>query len=98
MGFGFVAARFGLFLRELAAAEKMPPHHSASFAVWTGIALITVGVVVNILAGAQHVSTIQRLRSGHPWQLSSSTLGLALVVFLTLIGVGLTTYLVVTTR
>lgn len=98
MGFGFVTARFGLFLRELAAAEHVPPHHSASFAVWTGIGLITIGVMVNVLAAVQHVRIIRWLRSGRPWELRASSLGIALTIVLAVIGIGLTTYLAMATR
>jgi putative membrane protein len=46
MGFGFVVARFGLFLREFAAATSapMPPSHGVSLEV--GIALILAGAAV----------------------------------------------------
>lgn len=45
MGFGFVVARFGLFLRELAAAhgsEVMPP--GVPWSLWTGLFLTSLGV------------------------------------------------------
>ena len=46
MGFGFVVARFGLFLRELAAAHDTtvaPP--GAHWSLWTGLALAFLGVL-----------------------------------------------------
>ena len=41
MGFGFVVARFGLFLREIAAASQVAAHqHSTGWSLWIGTALI----------------------------------------------------------
>src|SRR5438067_3786826 len=53
MGFGFVVARFGLFLLELQKVEE-PAIHSHGVSVWTGIMLIVLGVGVNILAAVEH--------------------------------------------
>jgi uncharacterized membrane protein YidH (DUF202 family) len=49
MGFGFVVARFGLFLRELAAAHE-PARVSHGWSVWIGTTLVVVGVAVTALA------------------------------------------------
>ena len=39
MGFGFVVARFGLFLREIAAAGQVVAHqHSTGWSLWIGTA------------------------------------------------------------
>jgi putative membrane protein len=63
MGFGFVVARFGLFLRELAVvggrAEPMNVDGST-----IGVGLVGVGVVVNVWAGLRHVRMVRRLREG----------------------------------
>src|SRR5215813_2121716 len=53
MGFGFVVARFGLFLREIAQVgpyASAPPVNAASI----GIGLVVVGVIVNIGAGLRY--------------------------------------------
>src|SRR5271169_1708922 len=54
MGFGFVVARFGLFLNELAASNEpaRPPH--ASFSLPVGILLIALGILVNVVAAIRH--------------------------------------------
>jgi putative membrane protein len=49
MGFGFVVARFGLFLREIAAVRGMPPQQGR-LSLWAGVALVALGVSVNIYA------------------------------------------------
>jgi putative membrane protein len=63
MGFGFVVARFGLFLRELAAvhSDRMRP---TRFSIAMGTGLIAVGVIVNITAIINHVHLIRELRQG----------------------------------
>ena len=45
MGFGFVVARFGLFLREIAAMQGGPPP-PAGLSRWFGIGLIALGVLL----------------------------------------------------
>jgi putative membrane protein len=95
MGFGFVVARFGLFLRELAAANDraIPPSTGISF--WIGSALILLGVVVNLLAAAGHVSFLRRLERGDPYRPSRLSLGIIIAMLLAALGVGMTAYLLV---
>ena len=38
MGFGFVVARYGLFLREFQVAERLRPAQSYGFSLWFGTA------------------------------------------------------------
>src|SRR5579883_2977529 len=54
MGFGFVVARFGLFLRELAAVNQTAVSHSPKVSLWIGIALVVLGVCLNLLAAWEH--------------------------------------------
>src|SRR5438876_7433032 len=60
MGFGFVVARFGLFLRELQQTSGATVH-SHGVSVWTGIILILLGVGVNILAAMEHHRFLSQL-------------------------------------
>src|SRR5215813_9086148 len=57
MGFGFVVAKFGLFLRMLAtsqgAADTGPPLHTSMSTV-VGIALVLLGTACMILGAIQH--------------------------------------------
>jgi uncharacterized membrane protein YidH (DUF202 family) len=45
MGFGFVVARFGLFLQQLRLIDNAPSAPSYGVSHWFGTALIAVGVV-----------------------------------------------------
>src|SRR6516164_7021649 len=66
MGFGFVVARFGLFLRELAGLERVSPYRHSGFSLWVGTALIILGVAVNLAAAVKNWHTIRRLERGQP--------------------------------
>ena len=50
MGVGFAVARFGLFLRQMQSGESHLPVHSTGVSVWSGVALVTLGVIVNLSA------------------------------------------------
>jgi len=56
MGFGFVVARFGLFLQQLRFIDHAPSTPSYGVSVWFGTALVAVGVVVNLSSAWRHVS------------------------------------------
>ena len=62
MGFGFVVARFGLFLREM-ARDGAPSSHGTG-ASGVGVVLVLVGIALNVWASARHVSTMARLERG----------------------------------
>jgi putative membrane protein len=95
MGFGFVVARFGLFLRELAMAHQLVPHPTTGLSLRLGTALLLIGVVVNIFATIQHVRFMDRLARGDALDRYSgpavvvalvlAILGLAMVVNLVLL-------------
>src|SRR5262249_14881338 len=93
MGFGFVVARFGLFLRELAAIEKATDRGSG-LSLWLGTALIVLGVAVNMLAALEYWHFLRRYERGEPDRLPRWSLGLTSAVLLTAIGVAMIGYLV----
>ena len=43
MGFGFVVARFGLFLQQIEVMQKASPELSYGLSLWFGTALIVAG-------------------------------------------------------
>ena len=93
MGFGFVVARFGLFLHEIAAAHEVSADPPAGWSLWIGAALIALGVAVNVLAAVQHVRFIGRLRRGEPYRPSAWSLGVVVTGVLAALGVVMTAYL-----
>src|SRR5271155_1238146 len=64
MGVGFAVSRFGLFLREMQAGEAHSTIRTTGFSVYTGVALVALGVVVNVVALMQYVRTTRELREG----------------------------------
>jgi putative membrane protein len=95
MGVGFAVARFGLFLREMQASQVHVAVHSSGVSVWSGVALVALGVIVNVGAMIRHVQLVRELSSG-TWQPGRvSAQGVALAATLAVIGVGMAVYLVV---
>ena len=94
MGFGFVVARFGLFLRELAQVGRhdLGPHLGLS--LWLGTALVLLGVVVNLLAAVQHAGFMRRFRRGEPYRPARWSMAVIVAVLLAALGLGMTAYLV----
>jgi putative membrane protein len=92
MGFGFVVARFGLFLREIAAVEAgVPP--VGGFSRWFGVGLIGLGVLLTGAAARAHVVTVRRLNRGEPFVGRVTWLGVSLAVLVVLVGVLMSVYL-----
>jgi len=63
MGFGFVVARFGLFLRELALASGHAATHRFDSAL-VGTIVVGAGVLVNVWATLRHRVIVRMLRAG----------------------------------
>jgi putative membrane protein len=95
MGFGFVVARFGLFLNEVATPHTQhrpltgPP-------LWFGATLVILGVLVNLLAVAQHVRLLRRLERGEPYRPAVWSLSVVVTLLLAAVGVGMTAHLLST--
>jgi putative membrane protein len=70
MGFGFVLARFGLFLRELALVQHQDlPPSGAPVSLWLGAGLAGAGVLTLIAALSRHRQVelaIERHEVGSP--------------------------------
>lgn len=93
MGIGFAVSRFGLFLRQLSAAESHLPPHGNGISLWSGVALVTLGVIVNLSAVLRHVQLVHQLSTGtwQPGRVSRDAVILGLI--LAAIGLGMAIYL-----
>lgn len=91
MGFGFVVARFGLFLREMAAMEKRTPQ-SHGFSVKLGILLILLGVVVNLASAWKYRNFLKSLKRGET-PLPKPFMETIIAVLLAIIGICVALYL-----
>jgi putative membrane protein len=98
MAFGFVIARFGLFLREIAQAHQLavePPHWLVGVNSGLGTGLILLGVIVLLLAVVNHRRAVERMRRGEFALPSSWSLSVILCVILAGVGMGMALYLAV---
>jgi uncharacterized protein (DUF302 family)/uncharacterized membrane protein YidH (DUF202 family) len=93
MGFGFVVARFGLFLEALQNGQ--PSLHLRPYgpSFWFGTALIALGVIVNLMCAWRHVRLVQELRRGGSAFERPSSLAVAIAVLLAVIGLAMAIYL-----
>ncbi|WP_263379996.1 YidH family protein [Granulicella paludicola] len=89
MGVGFAVSRFGLFLREFSATQ----HTLTTNSVVTGVVLVALGVVINIVAVINHTTIVRSLAAGtwRPGKTSKPAIVLALV--LAALGVAMAAYL-----
>jgi putative membrane protein len=104
MGFGFVVARFGLFLRMLAAQHETPsttqvaaqsPLHVAPFSSIVGISLVAVGAAALFFAAVQHRQYIASIPRSDIPDGYRTALPLALAYLLGALGLALVVYLAV---
>jgi len=94
MGFGFVVARFGLFLQQLQVMQHAPSEQSYGLSLWFGTALIAVGVIVNVFAGWHHLRLVRELDLGETVHSRPSTQAVAIAFLLALVGLAMAIYLV----
>lgn len=93
MGFGFVVARFGLFLQELQVAQRVPLQ-SSGFSLWFGVLLIAMGVGVNLLAAWRHSHLVRELNLGEQDRSRPSARVALIGVILALVGLAVAGYLI----
>ena len=95
MAFGFVVARFGLYVQQLLLAQRVSAPQPSGMSLWFGTALIAAGVVVNLLSVWHHVALVRWIDRDRAGQPHSTTLAVALSLFLAVVGVGMVIYLAV---
>jgi putative membrane protein len=98
MAFGFVVARFGLFLR-LLAAQQMPANAQAAstshLSNLIGIALVLLGAISMIVAATQHHRFVASLPAVDLPKAHSRTFPIALALLLGALGFLLAVYLAI---
>jgi uncharacterized protein (DUF302 family)/uncharacterized membrane protein YidH (DUF202 family) len=94
MGFGFVVARFGLFLQEIQAMQRTAAAQPYGLSLWFGTALIAAGVIVNAFAGWHHLRLVRELDRGETDHSRPSIQAVAIAFFLALVGLAMAIYLV----
>lgn len=95
MGFGFVVARFGLFLREIGSVAADVPLRPSGFSLWTGTGMVLLGVMVNAASTLQYVRIVRELNEGRYLAGKPSALGVGLAILLCIAGLAMAAYLVI---
>ena len=93
MGFGFVVARFGLFLKEMAASRPDLGVKSSGFSLVVGTGLILIGVLVNITSRVKHYQVIEQLNRNEAAVGEHSVVAIIVSSALAALGVGMAVYL-----
>jgi inner membrane protein YidH len=94
MGFGFVVARFGLFLQELQSVRQTSPAAHVGLSLWFGTALIAAGVAALIASAVYHIRLIRQLNSGGPIPPRPSIQAVVIALFLAVVGLAMAAYLI----
>jgi putative membrane protein len=93
MGFGFVVARFGLFLREIAAVGRGSQNSSYGWSLGIGTGLVILGIMVTLLAARQHQRILHRLDRREDYVAPRWSLGVIVAVVLAILGAAMVGYL-----
>jgi putative membrane protein len=96
MGFGFILARFGIFLRQIQWMRKDLQGEQYGATIWLGVTLVGMGVASMIAAASRHVRMVRSLREGRPGDFNrASTLAITIAIALACIGLITAIYLIV---
>ena len=93
MGFGFVVAKFGVFLRDISGLETTT-QHPPTYSLWIGAALVGLGVAVNLFAALGHMQFLKRLNAGEPFRPSRYSLPIIAALILAAAGIAMVIYLI----
>lgn len=96
MGFGFVVAKFGLYLRILIGESVREAQRWTSMTI--GLALVALGVITLILATLQHMRFVRTLPPHDRPREYSLDIGLFFAFALAALGTALGVYLVMSLR
>jgi putative membrane protein len=93
MGFGFVVARFNLFLRMIQARTDSPMPSPTGWSMWLGTLLVLTGVLALALAVFDYVRFVSLLKRGEVPEPMPSYLGIGVATGLGFIGLVMAVYL-----
>jgi putative membrane protein len=95
MGFGFVVAHFGIFADEPQVTQHASGAQPHELSLWFGAALVAIGVTVNLFSAWRYMRLVGQLSRGQFVQRAVSKQGVAVAMFLALLGAALTIYMIV---
>jgi putative membrane protein len=94
MAFGFALGHFGIFADDPHATQHASGVQSNGLSLWLGAALIAVGVIVNLLSAWRYTRVVGELNRGRYVQRSFSKQGVIVAMFLALLGIAITLYMI----
>ncbi|MGH9698733.1 MAG: YidH family protein [Candidatus Acidiferrales bacterium] len=94
MGFGFVVARFGLFLQMIQVTRVELPHRTLGLSLWFGMALIVAGVAALVFSTWRYVRMVRNFSRGEETFQEPVTSAVVIAVLLAAIGAAMAIYLV----
>ena len=93
MGFGFVVARFGLFLEVMQITRGGSAARPHGLSPWFGTAFVAVGVAVNLLSIRRHLRLVGELNRGQFTERRPCREAVILALFLAFVGAAMALYL-----
>lgn len=93
MGFGFVVARFGFFLREIANQQTPQEEPRLGISLPIGIALISVGIAVIFVSMIRHRRYIEAIDRNDFRSAFGSRFAMIISALLCLVGIAMSIYL-----
>jgi putative membrane protein len=85
MGFGFIVARFGVFLRQIQLTRSESPL-PFGISVWWGASLLLLGVVLNLAPIRHHIRVIRQLDEGSAEFRKPSSMAIGVAAALACVG------------
>jgi putative membrane protein len=93
MTFGFVVARFAIFLEEIQLSRNGAAASSHRFSLWSGTAFILGGVAMNLFSIRRHLRVVAVLNRAQFFDREPSHQAVILALFLALVGIAMALYL-----
>jgi putative membrane protein len=93
MGFGFVVARFAVFLRAMEGSSPSTSSHSPGYSLWIGAGLIALGVAVNVFSALGHLQFLRRHNAGLDYEAPKWSAAVVAALLLAVVGVAMVIYL-----
>lgn len=91
IGFGFVVARLGFFVRMMGGRDLPAPPPGVP--LWTGTALVLLGVAVQVAAAWRHRRFLRWWESGGAGQAPAGGFGVHVALVVAAVGLGLAAWL-----
>lgn len=93
MAFGFVIARFGVFLRSIAVPGAAGAEHGSGMSLALGLSLVGLGILVCIVSAFRHRRYVRGIDEGRFRAVFGSSVAFGVAGLLVLAGVGIVLFL-----